>query len=268
MSDLALTKIRGQTPFIPFIPFYSVLTMDVNITTLIDASQQVKAWALQQKSSYVCVSNVHMCMEVYDDKAFSNVVNKADMVLPDGKPVALALKLLGHSYAKQVRGADITIALCTLAAHEGLTIGLYGGSEQALMDFQSTLKDRLPRIKIGCAISPPFRALSVDEDAAMINQINDSGVHILFVGLGCPKQERWMAEHKGQINAVMLGVGAVFDFLSGNKKEAPVWIQSIGMEWLFRLCSEPRHLWKRYFKHNPRFVWFFGLQLLRWKLRG
>jgi len=246
----------------------AVLTMHVNITTLSKTCQQIKVWALQHTSHYICVSNVHMCMESCDDKIFADIVNKADMVLPDGKPIALALKLLGHTDAEQIRGADITLALCELAANEGLTIGLYGGSEQALKDFQASLKVKFPNIKIGCAISPPFRALSAEEDAAMIQQINDSGVQVLFVGLGCPKQEQWMAKHKGKVNAIMLGVGAVFDFLSGNKKEAPVWVQSIGMEWFFRLCSEPRRLWKRYFKHNPRFVYFFMLQYLKTKLRG
>ena len=108
--------------------------------------------------------------------------------------------------------------------------------------------------------------LSDAEGKAMIEKINQANVQVLFVGLGCPKQERWMAEHRGKVNAVMLGVGAVFYFLSGNKKEAPRWVQSIGLEWLFRLCSEPRRLWKRYFKHNPRFVWLFGWQLFRRRL--
>jgi len=243
-----------------------VINMAVNITSLVQATNKIEVWAKARISSYVCVSNVHMCMEVYDNPNFAKVVNSADKVIPDGKPVALGLKLLGCSEAEQVRGADITLSLCELAAIQGLVIGLYGGTEQALSDFKKFLIATYPNIHISCAISPPFRALSEQEDHAIIEQINQAKVQILFVGLGCPKQEYWMAEHKGQINAVMLGVGAVFDFLSGNKKEAPRWVQAIGMEWFFRLCSEPRRLWKRYFKHNPRFIYFLSLQVLRHKL--
>lgn len=244
----------------------SILTMDVNITSLEKTVAQVTRWVNGIQSRTICVSNVHMCMETYDSPAFAKVVNSADMVIPDGKPIALALKLLGYPEAQQVRGADITLSLCELAANKGLVIGLYGGTEQALVDFEIFLRESYPMIRIGCAISPPFRELTVQEDRAMIDQINQAGVQILFVGLGCPKQERWMAEHKEKMNAVMLGVGAVFDFLSGNKKEAPRWVQAIGMEWFFRLCSEPRRLWKRYFKHNPRFIYFLSLQVLRRKL--
>lgn len=241
-----------------------VLSMKVNITSLAQAVDNIEQWAKACQSAYVCVSNVHMCMEVYDDAAFADIVNTADMVVPDGKPVALALKLLGHPDAKQVRGADITLALCEMAANKGVPIGLYGGEETALVDFERFLKTKFPSINIGCAISPPFRELSAQEDADIVEQINQANVQILFVGLGCPKQERWMAAHKGQINAVMLGVGAVFDFLSGNKKEAPRWVQSMGMEWFFRLCSEPGRLWKRYLKQNPRFIWYF---LQQWLLK-
>jgi len=243
-----------------------VLTMNVNITSLAQASNKIEQWAKAYQSAYVCVSNVHMCMEVYDDSGFSDVVNAADKVIPDGKPIALGLKLLGHTEATQVRGGDITLTLCEMAASKGLVVGLYGGEEAVLADLSRFLTSKFPGINIGCAISPPFRELSAQEDADIVAQINEAKVQILFVGLGCPKQERWMAAHKGQINAVMLGVGAVFDFLSGNKKEAPRWVQSIGMEWFFRLVSEPRRLWRRYFKHNPRFIYFFTLQLLKTKL--
>ncbi|MCU7945061.1 MAG: WecB/TagA/CpsF family glycosyltransferase [Candidatus Thiodiazotropha sp. (ex Cardiolucina cf. quadrata)] len=111
-------------------------------------------------------------------------------------------------------------------------------------------------------ISPPFRELNKLEDTGFVDKINSTEVQILFVGLGCPKQEKWMAQHKGEVHAVMVGVGAVFDFLSGTKKEAPRWLQSLGLEWLFRLLSEPNRLWKRYTIHNPRFIWHFFKQLL------
>ena len=244
----------------------SVLKMGVNITSLTQAANKIEQWAKAYQSAYVCVSNVHMCMEVYDNSAFADIVNAADKVIPDGKPITLGLKLLGHTEASQVRGADITLTLCEMAASKGLVIGLYGGEESVLADFSHFLKTKFPDINIGCAISPPFRELSAQEDADMVAQINQAKVQILFVGLGCPKQERWMAAHKGQVNAVMLGVGAVFDFLSGHKKEAPRWVQSIGMEWFFRLVSEPRRLWKRYFYTNTKFIVLLAIQLFSKRL--
>ncbi len=246
----------------------NILTLQVNITNLTNVLENIENWLKNQVSHYICVSNVHMCMETYDSSEFCDIINNADMVIPDGKPLALGLKLLGHKDAQQVRGADVTLAICEQAEQMGWVIGLYGGSEQALVDFKQFLLTQFPSIKIACAISPPFRELTDEEDQAYITQINQAGVQILFVGLGCPKQEHWMAMHKGKVNSVMLGVGAVFDFLSGNKKEAPRWVQSIGMEWLFRLISEPRRLWKRYLKHNPRFILFFGWQLLRHRVSG
>ncbi|MBU0970232.1 MAG: WecB/TagA/CpsF family glycosyltransferase, partial [Proteobacteria bacterium] len=125
------------------------------------------------------------------------------------------------------------------------------------------LKKKYPGLHIACAISPPFRELTPQEDEEYTKQINKSGARILFVSLGCPKQERWMADHKDRLSCVMLGVGAAFDFLSGKKKHAPRWMQKVGLEWIFRLACEPRRLWKRYFKHNPRFIWYFGKQLIK-----
>ena len=146
---------------------------------------------------------------------------------------------------------------------KNLNIGFYGGSSDSILELvQSNLLKHYPEIKITYAYSPPFRALTEQEDKSVVQQINDTNVDVLFVGIGCPKQENWMAEHKEQLHCVMLGVGAAFDFIAGNKKHAPRWIQKIGLEWLFRLLSEPKRLWKRYLIQNPRFIWYFTLQLL------
>jgi len=246
----------------------AILNMDVNVTSMAQTVARIDGWIQNKQSHVVCVSNVHMCMEAYDDPEFAEIVNSADKVIPDGKPIALGLRLLGHDLAEQVRGADITLSLCDSAEQLGWKIGLYGGSEEVLAGFKDFLLSEYPNLEIACAISPPFRELSTSEDLQMIEQINASGAQILFVGLGCPKQEYWMAAHKDKVNSVMLGVGAVFDFLSGHKKEAPRWVQVIGMEWFFRLCSEPRRLWKRYFKHNPRFILFFTCQLLKRRFKA
>jgi N-acetylglucosaminyldiphosphoundecaprenol N-acetyl-beta-D-mannosaminyltransferase len=241
-----------------------VINMKVAITTLDNTLEQVEALATKKKGSYVCVSNVHMCMEVFDSPEFEQIVNSADLVIPDGKPLSWAQKFLGHTDSEQVRGQDIMNALCAESGEKSLNIGLYGGSSEELLNkVKIKLSESYPDINITYAYSPPFRPLTQEEDAEVIASINDAEVNVLFVGIGCPKQECWMAEHKGSINCVMLGVGAAYDFIAGEKKHAPRWIQKIGMEWMFRLCSEPRRLWRRYFSTNPRFIWHFAKQYFK-----
>ena len=235
--------------------------MRVDDTSIDHSVSLIGDWAQRGAPGYVCVSNVHMCMETFDDPEFRIMVNRANLVVPDGKPLAFGMRLLGSTTAEQVRGADLTKELLHLADNREMTIGLYGGTEKAVQNFVSHIRRCYPSAKIGCAISPPFRPLDDLEDEAFVREINASGVRVLFVGLGCPKQEKWMAAHRGRVNAVMVGVGAVFDFLSGEKREAPRWMQRVGMEWLFRLMSEPRRLWRRYLILNPRFLWHFGKQL-------
>ena len=240
-----------------------VITMDVDVVSLDSAVDRVLNLVGLNCGAYVCVSNVHMCMEAFDSSNFCEVVNQADLIIPDGKPLSIAQKLLGYKNAAQVRGQDIMNALCDLSGVKDINIGFYGGSSDAILDLvKSNLVKQYPDIKITYSFSPPFRSLSVEEDLNVVEQINNSKVDVLFVGIGCPKQENWMAEHKDRLNCVMLGVGAAFDFIAGNKRHAPRWVQKIGMEWLFRLGSEPGRLWKRYLYNNPRFVWYFILQLL------
>ncbi|MBQ0799821.1 MAG: WecB/TagA/CpsF family glycosyltransferase [Porticoccaceae bacterium] len=237
--------------------------MDVDVTALAPAVDRILQSASANKGAYVCVANVHMCMEAFDSPHFCELINNADLVIPDGKPIAVAQKLLGHKEAAQVRGQDIMHALCAGSGEKLINVGLYGGSSQAILDLvKSNLLAQYPEIKITYDFSPPFRALDQAEDEIITERINQAGVDVLFVGVGCPKQEIWMAAHKAQLNCVMIGVGAAFDFVAGTKKHAPRWMQSIGMEWLFRLCCEPGRLWRRYLKHNPRFVWYFLQQWL------
>jgi N-acetylglucosaminyldiphosphoundecaprenol N-acetyl-beta-D-mannosaminyltransferase len=245
----------------------TVISMDVDVTNISTALNRVESLANSKAGSYVCVSNVHMCMEVFDSSEFESVVNNADLVIPDGRPLSWAQKLLGHSEAEQVRGQDIMNAICQQSGAKNLNIGLYGGSSDELLQKVITeLKSSYPDININFSYSPPFRPLTDEEDQAIIQQINGSNVNVLLVGIGCPKQERWMAAHKEQLNCVMLGVGAAYDFIAGSKKHAPRWVQRVGFEWLFRLCSEPKRLWKRYLQQNPRFIYYFTKQLVNHKL--
>ncbi|MBD2020208.1 WecB/TagA/CpsF family glycosyltransferase [Leptolyngbya sp. FACHB-36] len=237
--------------------------MRVDVTSYPDATQQVMAWAKAGESRYVCAANVHMVMESYDKTEFARVVNQADLITPDGKPLVQALRALGMRTASQVRGPSLTLHVCEAAAQQGVPIGLYGGSPDSLATFEAFLHHRFPGIQVACSISPPYRPLTPTEDAEYTRQIAESGARVLFVGLGCPKQELWMQVHRGAIPAVMLGVGAAFDFHGGRVKQAPVWMQTLCLEWAFRLAMEPRRLWKRYAKHNPRFVIFFLTQWVR-----
>jgi N-acetylglucosaminyldiphosphoundecaprenol N-acetyl-beta-D-mannosaminyltransferase len=239
-----------------------VLGMRVDATSYGDASRRVARWAREGRSAYVCVATVHMVMEAFDSSAFLRTVNGADLVTPDGRPLVWALRSLGVKDATQVRGTDLTTHVVERAAREGLPIGLYGGTPDLLERFVGILERRYPGVRVVCRIAPPFRPLTPEEDEAVIEEILSSGARILFVGIGCPKQERWMEAHKERIPAVMLGVGAAFDFHTGRVRQAPGWIQVAGLEWLFRLLMDPRRLWKRYVRHNPRFVALFLLQLL------
>lgn len=239
-----------------------VLGMRVDATSYEDASRRVLRWARRGRSAYVCVATVHMNMEAYDSAAFRRVVNGADLVTPDGRPLVWVLKSLGVKGPSQVRGTDLTTRVVERATHEDLPIGLYGGTPDLLEAFVRILKTRHPKIRVVCQIAPPFRSLTPEEDEAVTDEIVASGARILLVGIGCPKQEKWMAAHAGRVPAVMLGVGAAFDFHTGRVRQAPRWMQVVGLEWVFRLLVDPKRLWKRYAKHNPRFVWFFLMQRL------
>jgi N-acetylglucosaminyldiphosphoundecaprenol N-acetyl-beta-D-mannosaminyltransferase len=235
--------------------------MRVDATTYDDACSRILGWARAHESRYVCVASVNNVMRSADDPAFRSVMNDADLVVPDGAPLAWGLRRLG-ARASQVRGTDLSTTLLDAAAANGLVIACFGGSKDTLDLFVARARTRWPQLQIGYALSPPFRELTSEEDEGVITAINSSGAQIVFVGLGCPKQEIWMARHRGRVAAVMVGTGAAFDFLAGTKRQAPRALQRVGLEWLFRLATEPRRLWRRYLGQNPRFALRFGRQLV------
>ncbi len=239
-----------------------ILGMRVDATSYEDATAIILALAKTRNSYCVCVSNVHMTMETYDSPTFARLVNSAVLVTPDGMPLVWALRALGVKNASRVYGPALTLHVCEAAARMGVKIGLYGGTPESLAAFVAFLRNRFPEIQIVCQIAPPFRPLTPDEDAAYTERIIESGSQILFTGIGCPKQEFWMKAHQDRIPAVMIGVGAAFDFHSGRVKQAPRWMQQMGLEWLFRIAMDPKRLWKRHLKHNPRFVLLFLAQWL------
>ena len=254
------------------------------------ALSRISEWASCHESRYVCICNVHSVVTASQDAAFGRVVNEADMATPDGAPVAWMLRRLGHAGQQRINGPDLMWRYCeeqqkmecraSLAMTEvvgdglprfarndgcgsdGSGIFLYGSSEQTLATLKAKLLAAFPALNIAGAISPPFRTLTEDEDAAIVAQINASGAGVVFVSLGCPKQELWMAAHRGRINAVMIGVGAAFDYHAGTIQRAPKWMQDCGLEWLHRLASEPGRLWRRYLVTNTLFVLGAARQLL------
>ncbi len=242
----------------------TILNSIVSVTNIPRVVEQVETWVMRNQSigQYICVFNVHMCMEAFDDTFYNSVVNDADMVVPDGRPIVWAQKILGERGAEQVRGLDLTIALCELATNKDFKIGIFGGDSNLIKLLTCSLQRRYPDLNLALKISPPFRPITVEENASYVQQINDSGVQILFVALGCPKQENWMAKQKNDLHCVMVGVGAAFDFIAGTKKNAPRWIQIMGLEWFFRFLCEPKRLWRRYLYNNPRFVWQILKQIL------
>lgn len=240
-----------------------ILGQRVDHITYERVTDQIVAMAQSKQAGYVCISNVHMIMVGVDEPKFRKVVNNATLIAPDGVPLVWCLTLQGVKGAQRVHGPTLTPILCKIAAERGVPVGFYGGTEEALEMLQKNLCKEYPNLNISYAYSPPFRRLTDEEDQQVIDDILASGTEILFVGIGCPKQEKWMAAHKDRLPLPMLGVGAAFDIISGMKLEAPNWMQKIGMEWFFRLITEPKRLWRRYLLLNPRFVGRYILQLLR-----
>jgi N-acetylglucosaminyldiphosphoundecaprenol N-acetyl-beta-D-mannosaminyltransferase len=243
-----------------------VVGMRVDATSYRDACDRIVSWVRSGDPAYVCVASVNNVIEARDNPSFRVSMNEADLVTADGRPLAWALRWLGLSSATQVRGTDLTDAVLRRAAIEGIPVGFYGSTDRVLTALLDHAGDRWPGLRVTYRVSPPFREPTPQEDDDAIEGIGASGSKILFVGLGCPKQEIWMAQQHERFAGVMLGVGAAFDFLAGNKRQAPVAMQRWGLEWLFRLATEPRRLWKRYLSQNPRFVALFVMQLLRTKV--
>jgi N-acetylglucosaminyldiphosphoundecaprenol N-acetyl-beta-D-mannosaminyltransferase len=244
----------------------SIIGTKINIITCQEAVEKIVEWSRVFESRYVCLANAHMVMEAYDSKSFWKVVNEADLITPDGMSIVWSLRILGVKNQEQICGRDLTLSLCEEAATRKIPIGFYGSSKEVVEALVLRLRWRYPDLEIVYVYSPPYRELNGAEEEHIMQEIQASGAKILFVGLGCPKQEYWMAKHKNNFSGVMVGIGAAFDFLSGFKPSPPSWIQSLGLEWLFRLSKEPRRLWYRNFWYSPRFVILFALQVLQAKI--
>lgn len=238
-----------------------LISIRVDATDYAAATRTIMGWAREGSSRYVCHANVHMVMEAHDDPRFAEVVNAADLVTPDGVPLVWAMRAKGVRDQTRVYGPTLMLKILAEAEATGTPVAFYGASDDTLRDLLQRLRKRYPRLVVALSRAPPFSPVNVGsaaDDAALAA----SGARLTFVGLGCPKQERWMSSRRGVVPGVMIGVGAAFDFHAGRVRQAPALMQDLGLEWAFRLGMEPRRLFRRYAVHNPRFVALLARELL------
>jgi N-acetylglucosaminyldiphosphoundecaprenol N-acetyl-beta-D-mannosaminyltransferase len=244
-------------------PRVNILGVGVSAVTKDLALRTIDGWIDRQDPHYVCVTGVHGVIESQRDEELRHIHNAAGLVTPDGMPLVWLSHLKGFRHVERGYGPDLMLALCEHSIERGYRHYFYGGAEGVPQQLATNLQQRFPGLQVAGAYSPPFRPLTEAEDAQVVDMINEADPDIVWVGLSTPKQERWMAAHVGRLNApALLGVGAAFDFHTGRKPQAPHWMQRSGLEWLFRLMTEPRRLWKRYLINNPLFVTLVLLQAL------
>jgi N-acetylglucosaminyldiphosphoundecaprenol N-acetyl-beta-D-mannosaminyltransferase len=244
-----------------------ILGSSIDALSWDDALDQINDWAQRRESRYVCACNVHSLVTASLDPAFREIITSADMAIPDGMPVAWSLRKLGFPQQQRINGPDLMWRLCENAAASGQELFFYGSSSRTLTQLHGKLSALMPTLKIAGMNSPPYRPPTEAEDRAIIERINASRAAVVFISLGCPKQERWMAQHRGKIDAVMIGVGAAFEYHAGSLKRAPAWMQERGLEWLYRLMKEPTRLWHRYLITNTIFLFRICRQLLQHRKR-
>lgn len=240
-----------------------VLGVRVDSLNLQTATAAIAAAIDRRERGYVCVTGVHGVMESQRSAECREIHNRASLVTPDGMPLVWLLRLAGNRDADRVYGPDLMLAVFENACRRGDRHFLYGAEESTLRRLRERLLRRFPEARIVGSYSPPFRPLTDDETADIAGRINASGADIVWVGLSTPKQERWMARFRPMLEpAMLIGVGAAFDFHAGLKRQAPRFMQRMGLEWLFRLVSEPRRLWRRYLRNNPQFIVAITAQLM------
>jgi N-acetylglucosaminyldiphosphoundecaprenol N-acetyl-beta-D-mannosaminyltransferase len=238
------------------IPRVDILGIQVSAINMDQTLEILDHWITAGVRQYVCVTGVHGVMESRRDERLQQIHNAAGLVTPDGMPLVWWTRSCGWRHARRVYGPDLLLTCCQRSITTGYRHFFYGGQEGVADLLVRRLTKRFPALAVAGTYTPPFRALTKQEDEDVVQMINAAAPDIVWVGLGTPKQEYWMADHVDRLEApVLIGVGAAFDFHAGLKRQAPRWMQQSGLEWLFRLSSEPRRLWKRYLLNNPAFVW-------------
>jgi N-acetylglucosaminyldiphosphoundecaprenol N-acetyl-beta-D-mannosaminyltransferase len=245
------------------IPRANILGIGVSAIHTAQALQTIDGWIRRREQQYVCVTGVHGIMESQRDTRLRQIHNQAGLVTPDGMPLVWLSRLKGFPWVERVYGPDLMLVVCQQSLVKGYRHFFYGGADGVVEKLVSRLTHQFLGLQIAGCCSPPFRPLTSHEDEALTQVINESKPDIVWIGLSTPKQEYWMQEHLGRVRApVMIGVGAAFDFNAGVKKQAPRWMQRNGLEWSFRLLTEPQRLWRRYLINNPLFVWRVLLEAL------
>jgi len=253
--------------FEPEIDRTFVLGIGVSTVTLDRAASIIEHWIERRTRNYVCVTGAHGIIESLRDRQLRHIHNAAGMVTPDGMPVVFMTRRLGCKAVSRVYGPDLMRRLTEISARKGYRQFYYGGGPGLAERLAATLQARYPGLNVAGTMTPPFRALTPEEDEAAVAQINAARPDIVWVGLSTPKQEFWMASHVGRLEVpVLAGVGAAFDFLAEMKSQAPLWMQRSGLEWTYRLAQEPRRLWKRYAKIVPLFILLSFAQFVTYKL--
>jgi len=242
-----------------------ILSIDVSGGAYEEFVSLILTLGRRKKSSYVCIANAHMLVEAHWSKYFQRVVNGADIVTPDGMPVSKCFKFLYRTRQDRVDGMSLLPRLIKEASETDLSVYFYGGSPELLKQATIFLVENYPSLKIAGTHSPPFRYLTHAEKTAVADKINRSGANIVFVSLGCPRQEKWMAEMKDSVRSVMIGIGGALPVFIGLQKRAPVWMQKNSLEWLYRLLLEPRRLFKRYLVTNFVFLWLLFIEKLKFR---
>ncbi len=243
----------------------SVDICDVPISSvnIPQACEIINGWIRQRKKTYICVAPVSTIVDCQSDPEYKKILGNADMITPDGMPLVWMAKIMGDKNIARTYGPDLMLALCEKGKERGYKHYLYGGTKSTCSLLENVLKKKFSDINIS-GHAPPFKPSHAQEDQEVIDEINGSNADILWVGLGSPKQDYWMYEHRQKLNVpVMIGVGAAFDFIAGVKKQAPCWMQKCGLEWFFRFCNEPRRLWKRYLIGNTRFIYLLMKHVLK-----
>lgn len=253
---------HNQLPCQSF-PRFNILGIGIHAITMADAVETLTCWIESRVRAQVVVCPVYTVMLCQQDEALHHVLDHAGLVTPDGMPLVLLGRLLGRPQVERVYGPDLMLAFCDHAARSGYRHFFYGGAQGVAEQLAATLTARFPGLQVAGTYSPPFRDLTTEESAEVRRIINDAKPDVVWVGLGSPKQDLWIASNREEIEApVMIGVGAAFDFITGRVPQAPRWMQRSSLEWLFRLVTEPRRLWRRYLIFNPLFVLLVVLQLL------
>ena len=260
---MSLTSPPATRP-VPPLASQEVLGIPLALTDYTRTLDWIDAAVAARQRAFVCVAAVHTVMESQEDPQLREAVLASDFTVPDGQPLVWAMNLLGHNLSSRVYGPDLMERACERAARTGQRFFLYGGREAALHALHDELPRRYPGLRIAGVRPGPFRELSLGEADALAAELNAAEPDVIWVGLGVPLQEKWMASMRSRLEApVLVGVGAAFDFHAGLKRQAPESLQRLGLEWAFRLMQEPRRLWRRYLRYNPRFVAGFVSQLAR-----